>query len=137
MIVRTISSRIQWPPNSGIVVDELIREDVSAGTVTATSNVRGVLSVRPATTDESQWEADQIAEQAAQLSEADALGRLDVAADVLRGWASDASAVVAAWDGASDAQKDQWVKVTIDRLGKLIDNLADVLITIGVRREIV
>jgi hypothetical protein len=136
MIYRQYRQRVTYPPGSKVAVTEQITEDITGNVFTVTSDVRGIVLSRAATSDETQWETDQTIEQDAQTSEQAALDRLDFAANVLRQWSSDAAGVVAAWDSASDLQKDQWTKATIDRLGKLTDNLADVLIQLGVRRNI-
>lgn len=49
----------------------------------------------------------------------------------LRQWADDAEAVVAEWDGLTTAQRFTRLKVVVDRLGKLLDRMADVVTVQG------
>lgn len=53
--------------------------------------------------------------------------RLKKSYTTLRQWAQDARDEVAAWDSQTTAQRNAAIKVTIDRLGKLCDGMADIL----------
>jgi hypothetical protein len=45
----------------------------------------------------------------------------------LRQWAQDARDAVAAWDGQTQAQKNAVLKVLVDRMGTLLDRMADMI----------
>lgn len=57
--------------------------------------------------------------------------RLKKSYTTLRQWAQDARDEVAAWDSQTTAQRNAAIKVTIDRLGKLCDGMADLIKTGG------
>ena len=113
-----------------VVVDTITVEvDLTAEppTYTRTSSELGVIVTRDATDDEileAQTKEEQVtsAEQAAAAR--DAIKSWMV---VLEQWKTDADTVVAAWDTATNVQKDQWMKTTIRRFGLLASHVDDLV----------
>jgi hypothetical protein len=117
-----------------ITTTELVRDPGPLYRVSDTVN--GVIEERTATPEEEQVLIDWEAEQVLVGNEADSNTKLDTWAYVLRGWATDAESVYSQWDAATQVQKDAWVKETVNRLGKLSDHLADLLVVLQLKRDV-
>lgn len=122
------------PRTRVVQVTELVRDPGPLYRVT--HSALGVIEERAATPEEEQQLIDWEAEQVLVGNQTDATTRLDTWAYVLRGWATDAESVVSQWDSATTGQKDAWMKATIDRLGKLSDHLADLLVVLQLKRDV-
>lgn len=117
-----------------VTTTELVRDP--GPTFRVSDTVNGVLEERAATVEEEQVLVEWEAEQALGTNFTDSSARLDTWAHVLRGWSDDAQSVVSQWDSATTGQKDVWLKTTVDRLGKLTDHLADLLVVLQVKRDV-
>lgn len=117
-----------------VITYELVRDPGPLYRVTHSE--LGVVEERTATPEEEQVLIDWEAEQVLVGNQATANTKLDTWAYVLRGWATDAESVVSQWDSATTGQKDAWMKTAIDRLGKLSDHLADLLVVLQLKRDV-
>lgn len=94
-----------------------------------------IQSSRPATPNEYTRLVIHEQRQQQRTERNNAQTRLEAWASTLENWALDADNVTANWDAATSAQKDQWIKTTINRFGILSEHLADLLLFIEAKRE--
>lgn len=131
------------------IISETVAQRTGVGTVITTEEivrdpgplyrlsdtVNGVLDERTATAEEEALLVAWETEETLRTNQDTATVNLDTWAYVLRGWATDAASVVSQWDSATTGQKDAWMRTTIDRLGKLSDHLADLLVILQLKRD--